>query len=138
MPEACPLDSLGHDIWAENAPQVVFFRHAYERYGMQQWNNHRVSKLAADLNCTLWTLCAWAGCFVAWEDNKHCLVRLKLDVKLIRKCWGANSWPTHLVVNFERLENAVRAKNTKDLEGMFFGKIDKLGVQLLTGKFEEI
>lgn len=109
---------------------MVRFQHEYERAGLQLWTNDRITRLAASLGVTLWTLFAWAGAFVPIYDIRRDLVRLQLDEKLIQKCWHANHWPTLLVVNLERIEQFQKTRDHAP-DGMLMGTIDNLAVSLL-------
>lgn len=122
------------DIWAENSPAVVQIRQRYERAGLQTWNNARVSKLACDLNWTIWTLAAEAGAFTTFYDAKFDMFRLKLDKGLIQRAWKKNHWPVSLTVNFDRLEKYVQARDGKG-PGLMLGAADRASAKIIAGGF---
>lgn len=122
MPEAMPE---AVNIWNENSLAVQRTILAYENEGLHKWNNNRVSKLAHDLNCTIWALCAWAGALVTTHDTVHDYVRIRLDKNMVKKAWRENRWPMYLTINFDRIEHGVQFKKTGNPTHLL-GKADRI------------
>jgi hypothetical protein len=113
------------DLWNAQDPKVKLLAMQHEDRELHTWNNHMVSKLARDMGCTIWVLCATAGCFKQEYDSEKDKLQLELDEKLIRRSWKNNLWPVLLSVQFQRLRIAVDASIGRRQKSML-GASDKI------------
>lgn len=102
------------DIWNEKNPLVTIIGNRFEREGLHNWNNSRVSRLARALNKTIWVLAAEAGCFRVVYDEIRDIYRLKIDRALVRRIWAANRWPVWATIHFERFERYLKTNQLED------------------------